>query len=81
MHSVALYFNIICKIVVSKISCCANNMHLNLPVLLCILSDKNAFGGYFNFQRELYHAIKSNEGYSLCTLYYENLKKVYIHSA
>nr|XP_034308871.1 sulfotransferase family cytosolic 1B member 1 isoform X3 [Crassostrea gigas] len=36
---------------------------------------KNAFGGYFNFQRELYHAIKSNEGYSLCTLYYENLKK------
>lgn len=67
-------------IVVFKISCCVNNMQLNLFVLLCIFLDKNVFGGYFNFQRELYYVIKFNEGYLFCILYYENLKKVYIYS-
>ncbi|XP_062601636.1 sulfotransferase 1C2-like [Saccostrea cucullata] len=36
---------------------------------------KNAFGGYFNFQKELFGAVKTNKECSIHTLYYEKLKK------
>lgn len=40
------------------------------------LTDKNVFGGYFGFQKELYRAVKSNQEYSVYTMYYETLKQV-----
>ncbi|XP_048730428.2 sulfotransferase 1C2-like [Ostrea edulis] len=36
---------------------------------------KNLFGGYFDFQKELYRAAQSDPEFSLHTMYYETLKK------
>ncbi|XP_055998669.1 sulfotransferase 6B1-like isoform X2 [Ostrea edulis] len=40
-----------------------------------VVGEYSIYGGYFGFQKELYRALQSNKGYSLHTMYYENLKK------